>query len=61
LALGFKRAGEIYSTRAAFQADIMLYAAMPSVLLFLGILIMVQLYPFVSFIFGLFRLVNILR
>jgi type II secretory pathway component PulF len=40
---GFRRATEFYSARAAHQTEVLLYAALPVAVLFLGGLILVQL------------------
>ncbi len=53
LAGGFQRAADHYQTRAAFHLEWMLYAALPVALLGLGLIIMGQMYPFISMIFGL--------
>jgi len=42
LASGFKQAGEIYQSRAEQRSEILLYAALPVVVLTLGILILMQ-------------------
>ncbi len=45
LALGFQRAAEIYEARAAYRVDMMLYAALPVSVLFLGVMLVSQAYP----------------
>lgn len=43
LAGGFRRAAELYHQRAQHQAEMLLHAALPVAVLFLGLLILVQL------------------
>lgn len=45
LATGFERAAELYHTRQSHRADAFLFAALPMVVLALGLLIMVQVLP----------------
>jgi type IV pilus assembly protein PilC len=54
LATGFKRAAEIYYSRATRQIEILLYAALPASVLFLGVLIMAQVYSFVVVVARMF-------
>jgi len=48
LAGGFRQAGEIYQARAAQRSEILLYAALPLVVLTLGVLILTQGWLLVS-------------
>lgn len=48
LALGFKHAAEVYQARAASRSEMLLYAALPAALIFIGALIAAQVYPFMS-------------
>jgi len=45
VATGFERAARVYQTRAAYRTNVLLYAALPVSLLFLGLIIMSQIYP----------------
>ncbi len=45
LAAGFQRAAEIYQSRAAHRAELLLYSALPCSVLALGLLIMLQIQP----------------
>jgi type II secretory pathway component PulF len=45
LAAGFERAAQVYHARAAYRSNVLLYAALPASLLFLGLVIMAQVYP----------------
>jgi type II secretory pathway component PulF len=54
LAAGFKRAAELYNSRAKHQTEVMLYAALPVSVLFLGALIMAQVYSFLVVILRMF-------
>lgn len=53
LAAGFKRTGEIYYARAAHRIEMQLYAFLPISVLFLGLMIVGQVYPLMR-IFGVF-------
>lgn len=53
LAAGFERAAQVYNARAAYRSNVMLYAALPSSLLFLGLVIMAQMFPLAQLIFRL--------
>jgi type II secretory pathway component PulF len=44
LAAGFARASEIYYTRAAFKADLLLNAALPVSVVALGLIIVIQIF-----------------
>lgn len=48
LAAGFERASEIYFARAMHRTELMLYAALPVSVLFLGAIIVTQAYPVVQ-------------
>jgi type II secretory pathway component PulF len=50
LAAGFKRAADLYQQRAAHQVEMMLYAALPTAVLALGLLILLQLSSALSLI-----------
>lgn len=54
LATGFKRAAEMYYSRAMHQTEILLYAALPASVLFLGVLIMAQVYSFIVVVARMF-------
>ena len=45
LIAGFGRAAEIYHARAVFRAEMLLYAALPVSILFLGFMILSQVWP----------------
>ena len=45
LAAGFDRAAEVYSARATYRVEMMLYAALPVAVVLLGIIILGQLLP----------------
>lgn len=53
LAAGFERAAQVYQARAAYRSNILLYAALPSSLLFLGLVILAQMYPLARMIYQL--------
>ena len=50
LAAGFKRAAEIYLARAMYRSDLMLHLALPTSVLMLGLLILVQFLPLVRLV-----------
>jgi type II secretory pathway component PulF len=56
LAAGFERAARVYQARAAYRTNVLLYAALPVSLLFLGLIILSQIYPMGRLIFDLPRL-----
>jgi len=56
LAAGFERAARVYRARAAYRTNVLLYAALPVSLLFLGLIILSQIYPTGRMIFELPRL-----
>jgi type II secretory pathway component PulF len=56
LASGFERAARVYQARAAYRTNVLLYAALPVSLLFLGLIILSQIYPIGRLIFDLPRL-----
>jgi len=56
LAAGFERAARVYQTRSAYRTNILLYAALPVSLLFLGLIILSQIYPIGRLVFDLPRL-----
>jgi type II secretory pathway component PulF len=45
LVAGFERAAQVYHARAAYRSNVLLYAALPASLLFLGLVLMAQMYP----------------
>jgi len=45
LAAGFKRAAEVYYARALYRIELLLYAALPVLILMLGALVLVQFLP----------------
>jgi len=53
LAAGFERAAQVYHARAAYRSNVLLYAALPASLLFLGLVIMAQMYPLAQTIYQL--------
>jgi type II secretory pathway component PulF len=53
LAAGFDRAAQVYQARAAYRSNVLLYAALPASLLFLGLVIMAQITPLAQMIFHL--------
>ena len=53
LAAGFERAAQVYHARAAYRSNVLLYAALPASLLFLGLVIMAQMVPLARMIFQL--------
>ena len=53
LAAGFERAAQVYHARAAYRSNILLYAALPASLLFLGLVILAQMYPLARMIYQL--------
>jgi type II secretory pathway component PulF len=53
LAAGFERAAQVYHARAAYRSNVLLYAALPASLLFLGLVILAQMYPLAQMIFHL--------
>jgi type II secretory pathway component PulF len=56
LATGFERAARVYQARSAYRTNVLLYAALPVSLLFLGLIILSQIYPIGRLIFDLPRL-----
>lgn len=52
LAAGFERAAQVYH-RAAYRSNVLLYAALPASLLFLGLVILAQMYPLAQMIYQL--------
>jgi len=56
LAAGFERAARVYQGRSAYRTNVLLYAALPVSLLFLGLIILSQIYPMGRLIFDLPRL-----
>lgn len=56
LAAGFERAAWVYQGRSAYRTNVLLYAALPVSLLFLGLIILTQIYPIGRLIFDLPRL-----
>jgi type II secretory pathway component PulF len=53
LAAGFERAAQVYHARAAYRSNVLLYAALPASLLFLGLVMLVQMYPLAQLIWQL--------
>ena len=45
LAEGFQRAAEVYQARASYRIEMLLYAALPVSILFLGVMLISQAYP----------------
>jgi len=56
LASGFERAARVYKARSAYRTNVLLYAALPVSLLFIGLMILSQIYPMGRLIFELPRL-----
>jgi type II secretory pathway component PulF len=56
LASGFDRAARVYKARSAYRTNVLLYAALPVSLLFIGLMILSQIYPMGRLIFELPRL-----
>jgi type II secretory pathway component PulF len=56
LAAGFERAARVYQARSAYCTNVLLYAALPVSLLFLGLIILSQIYPIGRLIFDLPRM-----
>jgi type II secretory pathway component PulF len=50
LASGFRRAGEIYGARAHTRTDMLLYAALPLAIVFLGFLMLTQVYSIITIV-----------
>jgi type II secretory pathway component PulF len=57
LAAGFERAARVYQGRSAYRTNVLLYAALPVSLLFLGLIILSQIYPMGRLMFELPRLI----
>jgi type IV pilus assembly protein PilC len=55
LALGFERAAETYRAQAARRTEVLVQAALPASMLFLGLLVLSQVYPMVVMVFKLPR------
>jgi general secretion pathway protein F len=53
LAAGFGRAAQVYQARAAYRSNVLLYAALPAALLFLGLVMLAQMYPLAQMIYRL--------
>jgi type II secretory pathway component PulF len=53
LATGFARAAQVYQARAAYRSNVLLYAALPAALLFLGLVMLAQMYPLAQLIYQL--------
>jgi type II secretory pathway component PulF len=51
LAAGFGRAATTYRARAIYQTNVLLYAVLPASLLFLGLMILTQVYPAARLLF----------
>ena len=52
LAAGFKQAAGIYQARANYRTELMLYGALPVAILFLGLLIVGQIWPVIGQVAG---------
>jgi type II secretory pathway component PulF len=65
LAHGFKRAAEIYQARAAYRTEMLLYAALPTAICVMGLMVFAQIYPLVAANFqalnGIFRMSEIIH
>jgi type II secretory pathway component PulF len=55
LAGGLARAAEVYERRALYRREVVMNAALPISLLFLGFMILGQVYPFTAMVFNIFR------
>jgi hypothetical protein len=53
LAEGFVRAAQVFQARAAYRSNVLLYAALPAALLFLGLVMLAQMYPLAQMIYQL--------
>jgi len=51
LAEGFRRAAEIYQARAVHRIEMLLYAALPVSILFLGVMLISQAFPLIQLFF----------
>jgi type II secretory pathway component PulF len=51
LATGFERAARAYQARAVYRTNVLLYAALPCSLMFLGLIVLGQLYPMARMLF----------
>jgi type II secretory pathway component PulF len=56
IASGFDRAARVYKARSVYRTNVLLYAALPVSLLFIGLMILSQIYPMGRLIFELPRL-----
>jgi type II secretory pathway component PulF len=56
LATGFERAARVYKARSAYRTNVLMYAALPVSLLFIGLIILSQIYPMGRLIFEMPRL-----
>jgi len=56
LASGFDQAARVYKARAAYRTNVLLYAALPVSLLFIGLIILSQIYPIGRLVFELPRM-----
>jgi type II secretory pathway component PulF len=56
LASGFEQAARVYKARSAYRTNVLLYAALPVSLLFIGLIILSQIYPMGRLIFQLPRM-----
>jgi type II secretory pathway component PulF len=59
MASGFKNVARLYQERAAYRAEMLLYAFLPTAILILGLMIFLQLSPVARVLFGLNRLFSI--
>ncbi|MEI7732983.1 MAG: type II secretion system F family protein [Verrucomicrobiota bacterium] len=55
LTTGLQRAAEAFQKRAAYQAEVLLYAALPASIVVMGLMVLVQVYPIVYNSFNMFR------
>jgi type II secretory pathway component PulF len=55
LASGFERAARVYKARSTYRTNVLLYAALPVSLLFIGLIILSQIYPIGRLVFELPR------
>ncbi len=55
MAAGFERAAQVYQSRSAHKTNVLLFAALPVSLLFLGLIILSQIFPIGRIVFDLPR------
>jgi len=56
LALGFQRAADAYRARANYRTEILLYAFLPTSVLVLGVMIIIQILPLLRSLFGFYNM-----